>query len=238
MSCLWITASCVLWSVVPYTVLDIWEFPVTLILMRWLTATTQFFEKCVPVSALWCTGLIPAFGATRSIHGHGMAFIPIHHSVENCTSNHWGKSYWKHHHSYDNLSVLDTSKLMKWTSFCSLYWGWGCGVGCGGCSEEGVGVGVHWGLGVGVAVTVLTHWGRDKMTAILQTAFQIHKNVCITFKNLFPSVQFEIGQHWFGWWLGAEQATGHCGDRWWPGLGTHILVTRPQWVNICVSFLR
>ena len=141
MSCLWITASCVLWSVAPYTVLDIWEFPVTLILMRWLTATTQFFEKCVPVSALWCTGLIPAFGATRSIYGRGMAFIPIHHSVENCTSNHWGKSYWKHHHSYDNLSVLDTSKLMKWTSFCSLYWGWGCGVGCGGCSEEGVGGG-------------------------------------------------------------------------------------------------
>ena len=154
-------------SWVSHTVLDIWEFPVTLILMRWLTATTQFFEKCVPVSALWCTGLIPAFGATQSIQ-----------AVRG--------------------------------------WGWG--------------VGVQW-----------LYWhieAETKWPPFCRQHFQIHKNVCITLKNLFPSVQFEIGQHWFGWWLGAEQATGHCVDRWWPGLVTHILVTRPQWVNICVSFLR
>ena len=184
MSWLWITASCVLWSVAPYTVLDIWEFPVTLILMRWLTATTQFFEKCVPVSALWCTGLIPAFGGTRSIHGRGMAFIPIHHSVENCTSNHWGKSYWKHHHSYDNLSVLDTSKLIKWTSFCSLYWGVGVGVGWGGgCSEEGGG-GAMAGVGVGVGVQWL-YWhveAETKWPPFCRRHFQIHKTFALRFK--------------------------------------------------------
>ena len=203
--------------------------------MRWLTATTHFFEKCVPVSTLWCTGLIPAFGAIRSIHGCGMAFIPIHHSVENCTSNHWGKSYWKHHHSYDNLSVLDTSKLLKRVS-AHFIGGWGWGVQWGG----GLGWGCSGGWGLGWCVQWL-YWhieAETKWPPFCRRHFQIHKNVCITFKNLFPSMQFEIGQHWFGWWLGAEQATGHCGDRWWPGLVTHILVTWPQWVNICASFLR
>ena len=41
------------------------------------------------------------------------------------------------------------SAKLKWTSFCSIYWGWGGGEE-GGCSEEGVGVGCSEGGGGGV----------------------------------------------------------------------------------------
>ena len=36
-------------------------------------------------------------------------------------------------------------------------------------------------------------------------------------------------QHWFRKWLGAELATSHFLNQWWPSLRTHICATRPQW---------
>ena len=47
--------------------------------------------------------------------------------------------------------------------------------------------------------------------------------------NIFPGAQLSICHHWFRWWLGADQATNHYLNQWWPSLLTHICVTRPQW---------
>ena len=62
----------------------------------------------------------------------------------------------------------------------------------------------------------LTHWGRDKMAAIFQTTFSNAFSRMKMFKfrlrfhwSLFPRVQLTIFQHWFRWWLGADQATSH-----------------------------
>ena len=49
--------------------------------------------------------------------------------------------------------------------------------------------------------------------------------------NLFPRFQLTTFHHWFRQWLGADQATSHYLDQWWPCLLTHICVNRPQWVN-------
>ena len=40
--------------------------------------------------------------------------------------------------------------------------------------------------------------------------------------NLFLRVQLAIKEHWFRWWLGAEQATSHYLNQWWPRSVTHI----------------
>ena len=69
----------------------------------------------------------------------------------------------------------------------------------------------------GLGLNELTHWGRDKMTAISQTilsnAFSWMKMLELRLKfhwSLFPRVQLTIYKHWFRWWLGAGQATSHC----------------------------
>ena len=84
----------------------------------------------------------------------------------------------------------------------------------------------------------LTHWGRDKMAAIFQTtssnAFSWMKMYEFRLKfhwSLFLRVQLTIFQYWFRWWLGAEQATSHYLNQWWPSSTTHVCVTRPRWVN-------
>ena len=68
---------------------------------------------------------------------------------------------------------------------------------------------------------MLTHWGRDKMDAILQTTFSNAFYWMRMFKyrlkfhwSLFLRVQLTISQHWFRW-LGADQATSHYLDQWW-----------------------
>ena len=49
--------------------------------------------------------------------------------------------------------------------------------------------------------------------------------------SLFPRVQLTIIQHWFRWWLGAEQATSLYLNQCWSSFLTHICVTRPQRVK-------
>ena len=68
----------------------------------------------------------------------------------------------------------------------------------------------------------LTHWGRDKMAAISQTmlsnAFSWMKMSEFRLKfhwSLFIRIQLTIFQHWFRWWLGADQATSHYLNQWW-----------------------
>ena len=68
----------------------------------------------------------------------------------------------------------------------------------------------------------LTHWGRDKIDAILQTTFS---NAISWMKmlesrlklhwSLFLSVQLTIFQHWFRYCLGADQATSYYLKQWW-----------------------
>ena len=80
----------------------------------------------------------------------------------------------------------------------------------------------------------LTGWtqrGRDEIFAIAQMKFS---NVFSWMKmyefrlpfhlSLFLNFELTIFQHWFRWWLGAEQAM--------LSLSTHVCVTRPQWVNV------
>ena len=68
----------------------------------------------------------------------------------------------------------------------------------------------------------LTHWGWDKMNAILQTTLSNAFSwiTMLEFRlefhwNLFLGVQFTIFQHWFREWLGADQATSHYLNQWW-----------------------
>ena len=95
----------------------------------------------------------------------------------------------------------------------------------------------------------LTHWGRDKMAAISQTtlsnAFSWMKISEFRLKfhwRLFLMVQLTIFQHWFRWWLGADQATSHYLNQWWldhwriyASLGLNELMW--DWWHVCVSEL-
>ena len=83
-----------------------------------------------------------------------------------------------------------------------------------------------------------THWGWDKMAAMSQTTFSntfsLMKFILFLIEfhwNMFPGVELTLCQHWFRWWLGAEQATSHYLNQCWHNLLTHICITRPQWVN-------
>ena len=83
-----------------------------------------------------------------------------------------------------------------------------------------------------------THWGRDNMDAISQwtfaNAFSSMKMFEFRLKfrwSLFLKFQLTINQHWFRYWLGAEQATSHYLTLWWPSWITHICLIQPQWVN-------
>ena len=49
--------------------------------------------------------------------------------------------------------------------------------------------------------------------------------------SMFLRVQLTITQHWFIWWLGAEQATSHYLNQCCPGSLTHICGTKGRWVN-------
>ena len=75
---------------------------------------------------------------------------------------------------------------------------------------------VVWGWGL------LTHRGRDKVAAVFQTALS---NVYSWMKmyvlrlrfhwNLFLRFVLIIFQHWFRYWLDADQATNHYMNQWW-----------------------
>ena len=85
---------------------------------------------------------------------------------------------------------------------------------------------------------ILTHWGRDKMAAFIQTtfcnAFPWMKIFVFWLKfqwSLFLGVQLIITELWFRKWLGAGQATSHYLNQWWPSLMTHVRFTWPQWVK-------
>ena len=68
---------------------------------------------------------------------------------------------------------------------------------------------------------LLTHRGRDKMAAVFQTAWS---NVYSRMKmyglrlrfhwNLFLRFVLIIFQHWFRYWLDADQATNHYMNQW------------------------
>ena len=83
----------------------------------------------------------------------------------------------------------------------------------------------------------LTHWGRDKIDAILQTtlsnAFSWMKMFEYWLKfhwSLFPMVQLRIFQQWFRSWLGAVQATSHYLNQWW-------LVYQRIYASLCLNEL-
>ena len=78
----------------------------------------------------------------------------------------------------------------------------------------------------------LKHWCLGKMDAVLLTTFQITEIIEI-------SVQFvptnQISHYRFRWGFGAEQATCHYLNPWWPSLLMHTWVIRLRWVNFLMS---
>ena len=66
----------------------------------------------------------------------------------------------------------------------------------------------------------LSHWGRDKMTAVSQTTLSngFSWMKMLEFRrfhwSLFLGVQLTIIQHWFRQWLGAGQTTSHYLNQW------------------------
>ena len=73
-----------------------------------------------------------------------------------------------------------------------------------------------------IKLPILIHWCRDNMATISQTtlsnAFSWMKILEFWLKfhwSLFIWVQLTIFQHWFRWWLGADQATSHYLNQWW-----------------------
>ena len=68
----------------------------------------------------------------------------------------------------------------------------------------------------------LTHWGRNKIDAILQTTFWNAFFLMKMFEfrirfhwSLFLRVQSTVIQYWFRQWLGAVQATSHYLNQCW-----------------------
>ena len=68
----------------------------------------------------------------------------------------------------------------------------------------------------------LTHWSWDKMADIFQTTFSNAFSLlrmyqfCLRFHwSLFLMFKLTIFQHWFRWWLGANQGTSHYLNQWW-----------------------
>ena len=78
----------------------------------------------------------------------------------------------------------------------------------------------------------LIHWGRHFPDDIFKCIFlNTMSELKLEFQRiLFLKVQFTIFQHWFRWWLGANQATS-ISEPMMVRLLTHIRVNRPQWVN-------
>ena len=84
----------------------------------------------------------------------------------------------------------------------------------------------------------LTHWGWDKMATVLRTTFS---NVFYWMKiyefhlrfhwSLFLMVYSTIFQHWFRYWLNANQATSHYLKQWW-------LDYRCIYASLCVNELK
>ena len=68
----------------------------------------------------------------------------------------------------------------------------------------------------------LTHWGRDKITAIWQTTFsnafswmKMYECLLRFHWNLFLRFELTIFHHWFRKWLGADHATSQYLNQWW-----------------------
>ena len=68
----------------------------------------------------------------------------------------------------------------------------------------------------------LTHWGRNKMAAIILTTFsnefsgmKMYDSRLKFHWSLFPGAQLTIFQQWLRKWLPADQATNHYLNHWW-----------------------
>ena len=73
-----------------------------------------------------------------------------------------------------------------------------------------------------LVIYILTHWGLDKIAAILLTTFsnafswmKMHTFRLRFHFSLFLRFELTIFQHWFRQWLGADQATSHYLNQWW-----------------------
>ena len=91
------------------------------------------------------------------------------------------------------------------------------------------------------------HWGPDKINTISQTTFsnafywiKIYEFRLRFHWSLLLRFKLTIFQHWFKYWLGADQATSHYLNQWWLvhwhiyaslGLSELIQPCKFQWIN-------
>ena len=81
---------------------------------------------------------------------------------------------------------------------------------------------------------IVAHVSTAVSQTIFSNAFSWMKKYEFRVKshwNLLLRLQLTISQHWFRYWLGAEEATSHYSNQCWPCLLTHTCFTRPQWVK-------
>ena len=72
---------------------------------------------------------------------------------------------------------------------------------------------------IGIDFSGITAWSQQKLRVFL---LKFHR-------SLFLRAQLTIRQHWFRYWLGADQATNHYLNQCWPSSLTHICGTRGRW---------
>ena len=90
---------------------------------------------------------------------------------------------------------------------------------CINCTSASMVSPCHW---FDVQLSMLTHWGRDNMATIFQTTFSYAfswmkmNDIRLKFHwSLYLRFQLPIFQHWFRWWLAADQATSYYLNQWW-----------------------
>ena len=79
--------------------------------------------------------------------------------------------------------------------------------------------------------STLTYLPLDKIAAISQTTFSNAFSWMKSFVFWFLKVQITIFQHWFRYWLGANQATSHYLNQCWHSSLMHIWGTSRTLVN-------
>ena len=95
----------------------------------------------------------------------------------------------------------------------------------------------NWNVSCFFKIIQATHWGRQKIDAILKTifwnTFYWMKMYWLPLKlhcNIFLMDQLTISHHWFRWWRGRPSNKPFF-EPMMIILLTHVCITRPQWVK-------
>ena len=74
-------------------------------------------------------------------------------------------------------------------------------------------------------LALTSFWNEVSWMAAVLFSSKCYRNCVVWF-------QLAISQRWFRWWLGAEHATRHCLNQWWPRSLTRTCITWPYDIPI------